>query len=65
MSRELRAYRLTERIMKYSKGSADYEAVLQKARDYVKNNPVRLFSHVGDDYAAKCIASSIIGKELY
>ena len=65
MRQELRAYRLTEKIMRYTGGKSNYEDVLSKARSYVKDHPIRWFSHVGDDYAAKCIASSMTGQKLY
>ena len=58
MSRELRAYRIAEKAMKYSEGKGNYEEYLKKAREYCKKTPYlkTFFSHVGDDYAAKCIA---------
>ncbi len=68
MEKTMRSYRLAEKIMKYSENKAPYEDVLEKACDFCKRHPFRLsdlFSHVGDDYAARCIASGIIGKRLY
>ncbi len=58
MGIKLRSYKIAEKAMKYSEGKGNYEEYLKKAREYCKKNSSikSLFSHVGDDYVAKCIA---------
>ena len=68
MGRELRVYRLAERVMKYTENQFPYELVLKKSRDFCRKSPRRLsdmFSHVGDSYAARVIAEAMTGKRFY
>lgn len=65
MGKELRSYRMAERVMNYTEGKGDYREILQTAKEFCSKNRVHLFTHVGDDYAAKCIASKITGKIFY
>ena len=62
MNKELRIYRLTDKILHYSEGKIDYNTALNKATQYCNNNKKSIFSfsHVGDDSAAWTIARKLM-----
>ncbi len=54
MNKELKIYRLVNKIMTYSKGKVDYADAYSHAKRFYDNKPFGFgwFSHVGDNYIA-------------
>jgi len=65
MGKELRAYRMAEKVMKKVNNEANYSEVLKKAQEMCERFHPNPFSHVGDEYAAGVIANEILGKTVY
>ncbi len=55
MSKELKIYRLTNKIMAYSKGKVDYFDAYSHAKRFYDHRPFGFgwLSHVGDNYIAR------------
>ena len=54
-SKELKSYRLAEKIMKYSNNTVNYQDAISNARAYYDKKRFSLSdltSHVGDDFVA-------------
>ena len=65
MGRELRSFRLAEKVMEKTDYKYNYKIVLEKAKEACKNARPSLFSHVGDDHLAGVIANGLLGVQKY
>lgn len=68
--KQMRVYKIIDNVMTYSKTEADkelsYEKVKMAAILYCDSHPKRLFkTHVGDDHAARQIASNLTGMKIW
>lgn len=70
MNRAMRIYRMVDRVMAYAKTEANkelaYDQVKEAVKTYCESYPVFYFkTHVGDDHAARQIASNLSGVKIW
>ncbi len=70
MRKKMRIYRIIDNVMNYSKTEANkelsYDSVKNAVVSYCEKHPKSLFkTHVGDDHAARQIASNLSGIKIW
>lgn len=64
MSKELKIYRMTDKVMRMTSCKIPYDIVLSEVKKYYQKKPwgVGFITHVGDSYAADILSKKLLQK---